>query len=394
MSMPVIQLRIYRSSPHQWIYAKMVRPPKRPLPPGTIVRCVNNDGSFAGIGIYNPASTITIRMLTTQDVASTGPDFFRLKLAAAKHLREEVLGLHRDSDCYRLLHSESDGLPGLIIDRYGPCLLVKPYSSGYKGEVMDWIADLLRDLYPGATVHVAADVKACAKDKVDYAAEERRFPVKGQHPRVTEYGASFQVDLEGGQKTGFFLDQKLNRRLAAEVSRGRSVLDLYCYTGGFAIQCLRAGAASAEAVDLDPAALETAQGNAIRNGVEVTFHHQDCFEFLRKAAAYDRQYDLVIADPAKLAAVKSEVSRGLRTFNDLNELAIRCVKPGGLLFTFSCTGLVSDKVFQSVVFNAATRVRANLRVLCKVGPSPDHPFTSTFPEGRYLNGILAQVEPL
>ena len=392
MRLPEVYLRTYRSSFHQWIYAKMVRAPERKLPPGTLVRVLNKDGSFTCIGIYNPLSTIAIRVLSVKD-APTGPDFFRERLSASKCLREDVLHLTAHSDSYRLIHSESDGLPGLIIDKYGSHFLVKPYSSGYRFPVMEWIADAIRDVFPGAQVHVAADEKACARDHVSYAAEERAFPVRGARPLITENDLSFQVDLEGGQKTGYFLDQKLSRQLAAEVSQGEDVLDLYCYTGGFGIHCLKGGARSAVGVDLDPNALEMAKKNAQRNGVKMDFHCLDVFEHLKETVASGKKYGLVIADPAKLASVKAEISRAVKTFGDLNELAIRAVKPGGLLFTFSCTGMISGKIFQSVVFTSAQNARASLRVLYNVGPSPDHPYSSSFPEGRYLHGLLMQVDP-
>ncbi len=392
MRLPEVYLRTYRSSFHQWIYAKMVRRPERKLAPGTIVRVLNKDGSFTCIGIYNPLSTIAIRVLSIQD-APTGPVFFRERLRAAKRLREDILRLNAHSDSYRLIHSESDALPGLIIDKYGSHFLVKPYSSGYQGPVMDSIAEALRDVFPGAQVHVASDEKACTRDHVSYAAEEKKYPVRGGRPLITENDLSFQVDLAGGQKTGYFLDQKLNRKLAADVCGGEDVLDLYCYTGGFGIHCLKAGARSAVGVDLDPLALEIAKQNAHRNGVKMDFHCLDVFEHLKETVASGKKYGLVIADPAKLASVKAEVSRAVKTFSDLNELAIRAVKPGGLLFTFSCTGMISGKIFQSVVFSAAQNARANLRVLYNVGPSPDHPYSSAFPEGRYLHGLLMQVDP-
>lgn len=391
-SLPEVHLRVNRASMHLWIYAKMIRRPDRPIKPGTLVRVRNKDGTVSGVGVYNPASTIAIRLLSTRDVA-TGPDLFASRLAAAKDLRERVLRLGDDSDAYRLVHGEVDGLPGLIIDRYGDHLLVKPYTSGYRRPVMDWVVDGLTALYPGCRVHVAPDEKGCAKDAVDYAAEARHWPVKGAGTTIRENGLRFHVDLAGGHKTGYFLDQKLNRRLAGEISRDADVLDLYCYTGGFGIHCCRGGARSVTAVDLDPTALEVGRRNAKLNGVEIDFHQQDVFTYLRESLIAQRQYDLVIADPAKLAAVKGELSRALRTFGDLNQLAMRCVRPGGLLFTFSCTGLVSDKVFQSVVFNSAQDAHAVLRVLYRVGPSPDHPYSSIFPEARYLNGLLCQVLP-
>ncbi|OQA75262.1 MAG: Ribosomal RNA large subunit methyltransferase I [bacterium ADurb.Bin243] len=173
---------------------------------------------------------------------------------------------------------------------------------------------------------------------------------------------------------------------------GMEVLDLCCYTGGFGISMKKAGAKSVTCVDTDSDAIATARKNAKINGCEVEFLNMNVFEYLRDCLAKGKTYDFIICDPAKLAANKLELPRAYRTYGDLNKLAIQAVKDGGFLFTFSCTGLVSEKIFQSVIFNSAREAGASLKVLSGAGPSPDHPYSSTFPEGKYLKGLLVQVE--
>lgn len=386
-----LELKIYRNSCHQWVYKKMVNIPRKGFGRATIARIVDKGGVFAGVGIFNPNSTVAVRFLTSKD-ESVDRAFFHRRLAALKNLRENILGLAQGSDCYRLAHGESDGLPGLIIDKFNDYIMIKPYCAGYGGEIMDLIASSLSELYAGAKIMVSPDEKSCAKDGADYRAEIKKYPSGRARTEITEFGVRFGVDFESGQKTGFFLDQKLNRRLAASMCRGMEVLDLCCYTGGFGISMKKAGAASVTCVDTDPDAIAVARRNARANGCEVEFLNINVFEYLRDALAKGRSYDFIICDPAKLAANKLELPRAYRTYGDLNKLAVQCVRDGGLLFTFSCTGLVSEKIFQSIVFNSAREAGASLKVLAGVGPSPDHPYSSTFPEGKYLKGILAQVE--
>ncbi|MEZ7891561.1 MAG: class I SAM-dependent rRNA methyltransferase [Candidatus Wallbacteria bacterium] len=392
MKLNTIELKTARNSCHYWIFNKMVKMPDRGFGGrASIVRVVDRNRQFVGCGIFNPRSVIALRLFADSS-ENIDRGFFLKKLSDLKNLRENFLRINEDSDCYRLCHSESDGLPGLIIDKYGDSFLIKPYSAGYYGEVMEWLVSSLKELYgEKCGVMVSPDEKACAKDNADYSQEVRKYPAKGRC-QVSEFGMKFIVDFESGQKTGFFLDQKLNRRIAAKAAKGLNVLDLCCYTGGFGISMKKAGAKSVTCVDLDKEALEIAKKNAKLNDCDVNFVHMNVFEFLRAAIDKDEKYDMIIVDPAKLAANKLEIPRACRTYGDLNKLAIIAVRNGGLVFTFSCTGLVNEKVHQSIIFNSAAEAGATLKVLMNVGPSPDHPYSSAFPEGKYLKGFLAQVE--
>ncbi len=387
----VLKLKIYRNSCHRWVYKKMIDIPSKGFKKAAIVRVIDKAGTFAGVGIFNPASTVAIRFLTDGD-ENVDRNFFYKRLCALKNLREKILGLAGDSDCYRLVHSESDGLPGLIIDKFNDYIMIKPYCAGYGGEVMEYIASSLEELYPEIKIMVSPDEKSCIKDGADYRAEVKKYPACGAHTVINEFGVKFFVDFQYGQKTGFFLDQKLNRRLAASICNGMDVLDLCCYTGGFGISMKKNGAKSVTCVDTDSDAIATARKNARINGCAIEFINANAFDYLRSAVDDNKKYDIVICDPAKLAANKLELPRAYRTYGDLNKLAVQCIKNEGLLFTFSCTGLVSEKIFQSIIFNSAREAGASLKVLYAAGPSPDHPYSSTFPEGKYLKSILAQIE--
>ena len=389
--LPVVQLKTLRNSTHPWIFGKMVRHPERRLAPGSLVEVRARDGSFAGRGIYNPLKTIALRLLTEDPAEGLDAAFFRRRLAAAKALREDVLRLGEQGDSYRLVHSESDGLSGLVVDKFGDVLVVEPFSAGYV-TLGPTIVGILRELYPGKRVCFRPDPRTEEIEGVSFAAVARQFPAP-EGVEIRENRLRMWVDFAGGHKTGFFLDQRENRAKVGELAKGREVLDLCCYTGGFAISALLGGAKSATGVDLDEKALATAERNAKLNGVSPELVHANVFDYLRRAAAAGRKWDMVIADPSKLAGVKAEISRGMRTYADLNTLAISAVRPGGLIVTCSCSGLISPDAFMTIVRNSAGEAGAVLKVLAITGAAPDHPVASNFPEGRYLKVIFAQVFP-
>jgi 23S rRNA (cytosine1962-C5)-methyltransferase len=389
--LPVVRLKTMRNSTHPWIFGKMVRRPERRLAPGALVEVQARDGSFVGRGIYNPLKTIALRILTEEPGEGLDEAFFRKRLVAAKALREDVLRLGEQGDSYRLVHSESDGLPGLVVDKFGDVLVVEPFSAGYV-VLGPTVVKILRELYPGKRVCFRPDPRTEEIEGVSFSAVARQFPAP-DGVEIRENKLRMWVDFRGGHKTGFFLDQRENRARVGELSRGREVLDLCCYTGGFAISALLGGARSAVGVDLDERALVTARKNAERNNVRAEWTHANVFDYLRRAQAEGRKYDLVVADPSKLAGVKAEISRGMRTYGDLNKLAISAVRPGGLVVTCSCSGLISPDAFMTIVRNSAGEAGAVLKVLAITGAAPDHPVASNFPEGRYLKVIFAQVLP-
>ncbi|MBE7444168.1 MAG: class I SAM-dependent rRNA methyltransferase [Planctomycetia bacterium] len=391
MELPVISLKAKRNSLHPWIFSRMIRHPQQRLQPGSLVEVISREGSFIGRGIYNYKSNIGIRLLTGNASEMLGSEFFFKKFEQAKILREEILGIHRTSNCYRLVHGEADGLSGLIIDKFADVFVVEPYSAGYIG-IMEWIVSSLQSLYPGSRIVVRPDERIAVKEGADFSRVARAYPGP-DFLEIRENLLRMKVNLKTGHKTGFFLDQRENRFTLSQYCNGREVLDCFCYTGGFAISAMLAGAKSSAAIDLDEKALETARENAQLNSVKVTFQHANVFDHLRMMISKGMQADIVILDPSKLAGCTEEISRAHRTYGDINKLGMQVVSPGGILLTCSCSGLISEMDFLSILTRSAAEAGVVLQIFRVSGASPDHPFSTIFPEGRYLKAVFARVFP-
>lgn len=391
MKLPIISLKAKRNSLHPWIFSRMIRHPHQHLQPGSLVEVISREGIFIGRGIYNKKSNIGIRLLTENATEMLDQGFFFKKLEQAKMLREDILGIDKTSNCYRLIHGEADGLSGLIIDKFADIFVVEPYSAGYVG-IMEWIAASLQSLYPGSRIVVRPDERIAAKEGVSFAKVARAYSGP-DFVEIKEHDLRMMVNLKTGHKTGFFLDQRENRFVFSQYCRGREVLDCFCYTGGFAISAMLAGAKSATGLDLDEKALETAQENAQLNAVQVTFQHINVFDYLRTMISKGVQTDVVILDPAKLAGCTEEIKRAHRTYGDINRLGMQVIKPGGILLTCSCSGLVSEREFLSVLTRSAAEAGVVLQIFQITGASQDHPFSTIFPEGRYLKAVFARVYP-
>ncbi len=392
MRLPVVRLSTARDSRHPWIYRKMVRPPREPLAPGTLVEVETRDGAFAGRGIYNSRSEIALRILTEDKSEQLGLAFFISRLRVAKELREDVLGITERADAYRLCHGEADGLSGLVIDRFADTFVVKPYSAGYVVGI-DLIASALDELFPGARIVFRMDGTVGKREGLAPAVTAQvaeRYPATGRIT-IRERDLEMLVDLGSGQKTGYFLDQRENRARFAELAKGMSVLDCFSYTGGFAISAMLAGAASAMAVDLDEKAIVVARENAKLNGVKVDFVHSDVFSHLRTMTARGETVDALVLDPAKFASVKDELPVAKKKCGDVNRLGLRVVREGGIILTCSCSGMIDEAEFMSIVANSAAEAGVRLQVFEVAGAAPDHPVASDFPEGRYLKAIFARV---
>jgi 23S rRNA (cytosine1962-C5)-methyltransferase len=369
----------------------MIRHPQKRLKPGTLVEVVSKEGAFIGKGIYNHKSNIGIRLLTENKAESLNHEFFLKKLEQAKTLREHILGIQNTSNSYRLIHGEADGLSGLIIDKFANVFVVEPYSAGYLG-IIEWIASSLQSLYPGSRIVVRPDERNAAKEGIDFTPAAKKYP-GADFIEIKENQLRMKVNLKTGHKTGFFLDQRENRLTLSHYCHNKEVLDCFCYTGGFAISAMLAGAKSAVGIDLDEDALETAQENARLNSVPVIFQHVNVFDYLRTMLGKGAQADVVILDPAKLAGCKEEIKRAHRTYGDINRLGMQAVRPGGILLTCSCSGMVSERDFLSILTRSAAEAGVVLQIFRIAGASPDHPFSTIFPEGRYLKAVFARVFP-
>ena len=290
------------------------------------------------------------------------------------------------------MHAESDGLPGLIVDRYDDTLVVQILSAG---------AELWRETIFDALATSTGCTRIFERSDVEVRALEglppRSGPVRGQGPAeltIAEHGLKYAVDVAAGQKTGFYLDQRDNRRRVEEIAGGREVLDCFGYTGGFSLSALRGGARSVLSVDSSGDAVNAAQRNARFNGLDDgrgQWVEADVFKHLRLLRDQARQFDLIVLDPPKLAPTVQHVDRAARAYKDINLLGFKLLRPGGLLATFSCSGGVGIELFQKIVAGAAVDARIDAQIIERLGPSADHPVLLSFPEGDYLKGLLVRL---
>jgi 23S rRNA (cytosine1962-C5)-methyltransferase len=344
----------------------MVVKPETFIEAGSVVDVVDRTGAPIGCGFYNPKSEIALRMLGPSE---DGLIERRLREAAAFR---DSLGL--EADAYRVCHAEGDGLPGLVVDRYADVHAVQLFSLGMLRQL-----DAIRKFFP--RTYVTADERT-------QALEGFRLPFEKAPEGVVvkEHGVEYRVDFVRGHKTGFFCDQRENRREVARLSRGKELLDLCCYTGGFAVAAAKAGAKRVIGVDMDEDALETARQNARLNRVKADFYHQDIFNYLKQCK---EKFDVVVLDPPKMTNERDDLAKAKRGYFDMNRLAARVVRPGGILVSCSCTGMLPAEEFYQLV-QAATAER-EIRTFRIAGAGPDHPISSLYPEGRYLKVIFSVV---
>jgi 23S rRNA (cytosine1962-C5)-methyltransferase len=362
---PLVRLRVPGSRHHLFFFRKMVVKPDTFIEAGSIVDVVDRTGANLGCGFYNPKSEITVRMLGAAE-----DDLIWKRLQAAVAFRKS-LGI--EADAYRVCHSEGDGLSGLVVDRYAGVHSIEIFSLGMLRQL-----EAIRKFFPNAFVQADARTQ-----------ELEGFTLPPEKPPegvvVQEHGVQFRVDFERGHKTGFFCDQRENRKAVAELAKGKDLLDLCCYTGGFAVSAAKAGARRVIGVDMDEDALETARQNARLNHVKVDFFHQDIFNYLKQCR---EKFDVVVLDPPKMARDPEDLPKARRGYHDMNALASRVVQPGGVLISCSCTGLVGSEEFLQIVQRAPERELRTFRI---AGAGPDHPVSNLYPEGRYLKVVFSLV---
>lgn len=387
---------------HAHLFRKLVGDVDAAARAGDLVAVETPQGELLGHGLYNPRAEIAVRMLTFGPTPP-GIEFWQEKLQRAVELRRDLLNLDAAGDAYRIVHGEADGLSGLVIDRYGDVLSAEVFSLA----MFQRSATLLRCLGQMlGTKHSLVQIPAQTHGQEGFQAEPVRSPDLPQEIVVNEFGTRFRVRFEEGHKTGFFCDQRDNRRRLAELCSGRTVLDLCCYTGGFAVQAKRLGnAADVTAVDLDEKAIALARDNARLNQQKINFVHADAFGYMRDMIANGRTFDVVVLDPPKLIRNRREVEEGTRTHLDLNRLAIQLVADNGLFLSCTCSGLLEEAEFLRLLQTAARQAgksarseaavqtfpSRSLQILAKTGAAPDHPVAADCPETEYLKAVWMRV---
>jgi len=379
---------------HPWIFSGAIAQTAGALTPGGLAQVVDSNGRYLATAYFNPHSQIRARILTWDAQEAIDRAFWRGRLARALAARR-ALQLAPATNAYRLVNAEADGLPGLIVDRYDQFLVVQCLTLGIEARKQQFI-ELLAELVQPAGIVERSDVDVRAKEGLPPAVGVCWGASPPTLLTILENGLRFAVDLHGGHKTGFYLDQRDNRALATRPAfvAGQTVLNLFAYTGAFAVYAAAAGAGAITNVDSSYDALQLAEHNLALNGyarAQDEYIAGDAFELLRFFRDTQRQFDMVILDPPKFAHSRNDVERAARGYKDLNWLALRLLRPGGVLVTCSCSGLVSADLFQKIVFGAAIDAQRDAQILHLLGQAPDHPILLTFPEGAYLKGLLCRV---
>ena len=374
---------------HPWLFSGAIEKLSGKAGSGDTVEIRDASGKPLGRAAYSPKSQIRARMWTFEANEEVDAAFFRRRIERALALRE-ALPARRHTNAMRLVHGESDGLPGLIVDRYADVLVAQFLAAGVE-RWRDPILDALSELTAAEAIFERSDAEVRKLEALPARVGFARGNRNASRCPIVEYGLNFRVDVEQGQKTGFFLDQRENRQRVRELAAGREVLDGFCYTGGFSIAALAGGARRITAIESSAPALEVARENLAANPFDparVQFVHGDVFAQLRTLRDRAAQFQMVILDPPKFAPSAAQVKNAARAYKDINLLALKLLAPGGLLATFSCSGGVSTDLFQSIVAGAALDAGVDAKIVERFGAGADHPVATSFPEGDYLKGLL------
>jgi len=376
---------------HPWIFSGAVARIEGEPADGDIVDVLDSERQFLARGYLNRHSQITVHCLSWTAEEPIDSEFWRRRIRASIERRRGLLS--DTTTACRLVHAESDLLPGLIVDRYADHVVIQVLTMGIE-RIKAEIVHILAELAQPAGIYERSDVSVREKEHLSLSAGT----LWGEEPppllAIQENGKRFWVDIAHGQKTGFYLDQRENRSRLGKYCPGRAVLNAFAYSGAFAVYALQAGASSVVNVDTSAEALALARRNVEANDLtarDEDYVVGDVFAILRQYRAEGRQFDCIILDPPKFANSQAQVQSACRGYKDINWVAMQILAPGGILFTMSCSGLVSPELFQKVVFGASIDAHRDAQVLERLGQAADHPILLSFPEGEYLNGLACRM---
>lgn len=375
---------------HPWVHLSSLDMDGGNLTVGQAVDLTTSEGQWVGRGLVNPASRLRVRLYAWDEKVLVDADFFRRRIDQAI-ARRELVGTVGNDGAQRIVFSESDGVSGLVVDRYADYLSVQ-ITAGGLWRYRDVILDHLWERFRPAGICLRIDEKTASHEGLEKTDEWVRGAAPGEMVLYRQNGLTWGVDLLGGQKTGAYLDQSANHAAAAHYLRGRRVLDICSYVGGFGLVALAGGATEVVAVDGSERALATAKTNADRNGLAaIRFVQADCFDYLRDAAARGESYDAVVLDPPRFAGSRHQLDSALRAYQKLNSGALDVLAPGGVLVTNSCSGRVSRSDFLNMLCDVSRRRGRSISILESRGAAPDHPISVSCPETDYLKCMICEV---
>lgn len=383
---------------HPWIFSGAIESVSGDPKSGAVVSVVDHRGDVIGRGCFSPSSQIRVRMLSFDDAVVVDDEFVFAKVEAATALRRAVVLDATDgraTDSARLVFAESDGLPGVIVDVYADTCVLQCQSAG---------AEAMRDVVVAALQKFVSPARIYERSDAEIRTLEGLTPRKGllsgaplpagNLVQMRENGLLFNVDVDAGHKTGFYLDQRDSRDTLRRIARGKRVLNCFCYTGGFTIAALKGGASSVVSVDASQPALELGQKNALDNGFTDDVHdwlRGDCFDVLRGLYDDGDRFDVVVLDPPKFASKAEHRDRAARGYKDLLIRGLKLVRDGGFVFTFSCSGAIDRAFFKEIATQASLEARRPTKIVAELGHAKCHPVSTSFPEGEYLKGLLLSV---
>lgn len=376
---------------HPWIFAGAIEKTLGAPSPGETVEILSAAGEFLAWGSFSPSSQIRARVWSWDSAEKIGADFFQRRLQQAIGLRQTVMA-SRLTDAVRLVHGESDGLPGLVVDRYADYLVVQFLTCGSE-YWRDILVDMLTQTSGVSQIFERSDADVRQLEDLPTRTGRLLGPEPPELIRIHEQDLNYWVDIRTGHKTGFYLDQRVNRARAREYALGKDVLDCFSYTGGFMLNCLAGGAQSVTVVDASSEILSLGQKNQALNALpekKLEWINADVFQVLRSFRDQRRSFDMIILDPPKFAPTVAHIERAARGYKDINLLSFKLLRPGGLLFTFSCSGGVSPELFQKIIADAALDAGVEAQILEHLHQDLDHPISLSFPEGQYLKGLIVR----
>ena len=376
---------------HPWIFSGAVANIKGTPEAGATIDIYSNQGAWLARAAYSPQSQIVGRIWTFEQAEEVSAAFFHARLKQALAARQRLAA--RNVTAYRVVNAESDGLPGVIIDRYGDFFVCQFLTAGADAWKAVIVAELAA-LAPHAGIYERSDADVREKEGLPLVSGVLSGETPPDALEIQEGGMRFLVDIQRGQKTGFYLDQRDNRAFLAQFASGAEVLNCFAYTGGFGVYALKHGAKKVTNIETSADALDLAKKNVLLNGMNPDLAESvqdDVFKALRVYRNAERQFDVVVLDPPKFAESKSQLERACRGYKDINWLAMRALRPGGALLTFSCSGLMTLDLFQKIVADAALDAHRHAQMIHILTQAEDHPVALNFPEGAYLKGLVCRV---